>query len=423
MVKRLKNSFHRYAKFESFKKNLREDLPGLFNEAFILRRYPERLKHALNGDLVLPPYEVIIHPTSYCNLRCEWCIGGSVPTKEGKTKETLEKLPSRLADPAKMEKMIRNLLGYQKEIVTSKGEKEVFRIENFSFSGLVGEPFMAKEAFIRAVNLLTKKGVRVGVYSNAVLIDDRVVEALLGIAYINISIDAGSPVVYSKLKYGGDSQEGRDCFKKVIENIRALSRAREESKSSLDINASFVLYPWNYKDIYKAAKLLKSLGVNILRMKQNNSGANLLSKKQMKEANKLLSKVEALIDDNFNFLRIHTSNNPSEMERTVRECIITDLMGAIGSDGRVYPCNYHPRVGGYGYGDAINQDFQKIWEGEDRQRIKAELPSICPPNCDPFKNRANRLFVAIKKYRERYGEERVEALMDQIINYVPINKK
>lgn len=404
------------------KKNLRTDIPGIFNEIFILKKHQDRFNYALNTDIILPPYEVIIHLYSQCNLRCEWCIGGNVPTEEGETKADLQGLPSTLTDPSKMERLIKNLLSYKKTVTTTEDNKEVkkiYRIENVSFSGLVGEPFVAKESFIRAVELLTEQNIRVGVYSNTTLLDDELIEVLLKIAYINISIDAGTASTYSKLKYRGDNKEGSALFNRLIENIKKLVEARNQSRTSnLNINASYVLYPGNYKEIFKAAKLLKELGIDNLRMKQDNSGKNLLSKNQMVEANELIDKIDRLVDDEFNFIRIHILNDPLEMHRTVDSCMITNLMGAIGSDGNVYPCNYHPRVGGFSYGNAIEEDFQQIWEGEKRKEIKQKLPSICPEVCDPFKNRANRLFAAIKGYQMKHGKEETKKLINKIITII-----
>jgi MoaA/NifB/PqqE/SkfB family radical SAM enzyme len=200
--------------FESFKKYLRTDIPGIFNEIFILKKHLDRFNYALDTDIVLPPYEVIIHPCSRCNLRCKWCIGGNVPTEKGETKADLQRLPSTLTDPSKMERLIKNLLSYKKTVTTTEDNKKIkktYRVENVSFSGLVGEPFVAKESFIRAVELLTKQNIRVGVYSNGTLLDDELIEALLKIAYINIDVDAGRASTYSKSKYRADNKEGKHC--------------------------------------------------------------------------------------------------------------------------------------------------------------------------------------------------------------------
>lgn len=402
-------------------KYIRTDIPGIFNEAFILKKHLDRFNYILNTDIVLPPYEVLIHPCRQCNLRCEWCIGRNISTRKRKTKESLQMLPLTLTSPSNMEKLINNLLNYKKEIVViddGKKTKKTYKIENVTFSGIVGEPLMAKKSFIKAIRLLTKQNIRVGVYSNSTLLDDQLIEELLKIAYINISIDAGSPSTYSKLKYSG-GKKGEELFNRLIRNINKLVEARNKSRTSnLQINASYVLSPGNYKEIYKTARLLKKIGIDNFRMKQDNLGKRLLSKKQMDKANELLNKIDRLTNDKFKFIKIHKLNSPLEMRRTVDTCMITDLMTAIGSDGNVHPCNYHPEVGGFSYGNAIEEDFQQIWEGEKRKKIKQRLPSICPKVCDPFRGRANKLFEEIKKYQVKHGKEKTQDLIREIITYV-----
>jgi len=402
-------------------KHIRADIPGIFNEAFIFKKHLDRFNYAFNSNIILPPYEVLIHPSRQCNLRCEWCIGKNVFGEKRKTKESPQILLSALSNPSNMEKLINNLLSYKKEIVTTnngKKIKKIYKVENVTFSGIIGEPLMSKKSLIKAIGLLTKQNIRVGIYSNSTLLDDQLIEELLKIAYINISIDAGTPFTYSRLKYGG-AKEGEELFNRLIKNINRLVEVRNKSKtSSLQINASYVLYSGNYKEIYKTAKLLKRIGIDNFRMKQDNSGERLLSKKQMGEASELLDKIDGIVNDKFKFIKIHKLNNPSEMLRTVDACMITDLMTAIGSDGNVYPCNYHPKAGAFSYGNAIKENFQQIWEGEKRKKIKQKLPLICPKVCDPFRNRANTLFNEIKKYQAKYGKEKTQDLINKIITYV-----
>ena len=44
---------------------LRPDLPGRFSEVDLLRRQLERIVRDFEGD-ILPPFEVLIHPSSAC---------------------------------------------------------------------------------------------------------------------------------------------------------------------------------------------------------------------------------------------------------------------------------------------------------------------------------------------------------------------
>ena len=386
-------------------KYIRNDLPGIFNEANILRIHKERFLKVIKSDQILPPYEIIIHPSSVCNLKCEWCIGGRILESKGKSKDNCDTLPNLLSIPSNMERVIKGILEYS---------KNGFRVENISFSGITGEPFIAKKSFIKAINILSKHQIRTGVFSNGGLIDNDLIETILKMSYINISLDSATPKTFIKLKYN-NLPEGTIIFNNIIKNISKLVRFKKKYKSNLDINVSFVLYPDNYKEIFEVAKILKKIGINNLRVKQDISRKKILSKKQKKEAVILIKKARGLEDDSFKFIIIHRINVPSDMKRKFNQCIISDLVTAIGSDGNVYPCNYQANKDSYNYGNAIEKSFKHIWEGDLRKEIKTYLPKTCPKSCDPFKNRANRLFQIIGDIYKKYGDQETERLIQEII--------
>ena len=83
----------------------RNDLPGNFNEFDLVRNQWPRIQNVFENKKVLP-YEIIIHPTWTCNLRCKWCIGQNVESNNnyGETN-----LVEKLRDPNNMLKMLKNI--------------------------------------------------------------------------------------------------------------------------------------------------------------------------------------------------------------------------------------------------------------------------------------------------------------------------
>lgn len=383
----------------------RDDLPGRFNEAQMFVDQRARLE-AINSGKIVPPYEVIIHPSGACNLGCQWCIGARI-LDGSVSADSNDLLKSSLTNPEIMEKVIRDMAAY---------EKDGFRIENFSFSGITGEPLVAKKAFMRAVDILKGRegGARVGIFSNSTLIDDDLIQTLLKIDYINISLDAGTPETFAALKYGGHP-EGEKIFQHLIENVGKLVEARNESRSNLAINASVILHPDNYHEMYQVAVLLKELGVDTLRMKQDISGGRLLSAEQLKEAATLVSRTQSLSGDGFNFVQIHPLGKPPVLDRAFERCRVTDLWGAVGSDGSIFPCNYNALVGVPPYGNVIEKPFSEIWEGDKRMEMKERLPEGCPPMCDPFKTRANGLLELAAKVRAEHGKEKMNEFVKDLV--------
>lgn len=394
---------------------IRTDIPKRFNEYDALDKHWLRYSATLQGTVV-PPYEVLIHPSSSCNLRCSWCIGEHVPSAEqwreaenvdliardnGGVREGMF-LPNTLSDPTAMMNLVRGIVDYRKAVDVRVGDRVVhadFGVQTVSFSGLVGEPLASKKALLPAIAYLTEQGLGVGIFTNGTIMEDDVIAVLLKAEYVLISLDAATAETYAALKFGG-RDHGRKLFAKVLDNVLKLSRMRVSAASALKINASFILYPENYHELLDAARLAKDMGIDCFRFKQDNSGSKRLSPHQAATAKQLIEQAKAELEDaNFTVVSIHKSLTVEETLRDFSHCQITDLMAAVGSDGCLYPCNYHPRPGGVNYGDAAKTSwaFQAAWEGSTRKALKENLPNICPPTCDPFKNRANKMMSPLRE--------------------------
>jgi MoaA/NifB/PqqE/SkfB family radical SAM enzyme len=394
----------------SLRQYVRSDIPGRFNELDVLRRQWPLFAATLSGE-VLPPYEVLVHPSSGCNLRCEWCIGDHVPlelwdedreelTLLEASKEAPDRLPNTLADPAAMIKLVRDIVEYRKTTrlpLPAEDGLQEFRVHNVSFSGLIGEPLVSRAALIPAITYLVDHGIRVGLFTNGVLMDQKVIDILVRAAYVHLSLDAATPDTYAQLKFRGH-RAGPAKFHQAVANLKRLVACRAEAGTHLEVNVSFVLYPGNYHEVYGAACIAKAAGADRLRLKRDISGDRLLDRLQREEANALIDRIrKELVDDAFQLIEIHKLDYTGELDRRFHICSITDLMAAVGSDGHLYPCNYHPRPGGASYGSAVETSFQHVWEGARRMELRRQLPGICPKVCDPFKNRANNMLQVARE--------------------------
>lgn len=385
------------------RKNVRTDLPESFSELDFFKQNFSRIVNLFEGN-VMPPYEVLIHPCSYCNLSCKWCIGSYVANnKEKLLKTNLNKIEN-------MEKVIDGILSYKKvgkDYIN--GGNKTFKVENVSFSGITGEPMIAKEAVLYAINKLKENNIRVGMFTNGVLLTPDTHDTLLKMDYILISLDAGESFTYVKLKCNDtDNNE----FHTIINNMKALNIKKKEINSNIDINIGYMLNQFNYDEIYKIAREMKQIGVHYFRLKTDISSQMLLNEEQNAIVKKQIDKIKnELEDDNFKFVAIHRLGNEAEKIRDFKKCFIHYLYGAVSADGNVYPCNYHPKVDGYSYDSAIANKFVDIWENIKKYEIDKNIPQICPNRCDPFKTRANRL---LEVAYEIYKEEGIESLKDFI---------
>lgn len=402
---------------------VRRDIPGRFNEIDVIRQHWPRFLAALEGRSV-PPYEVLIHPSSTCNLRCEWCIGDYVPVSDPATGQVLdaaktcaERLPDTLASPAAMRKLIEGIIACRERvtITTERGPIDAdLGIETVSFTGLIGEPLVSKRAVLEAIPLLRAAGIRTGIYTNGTIMDAEIREALLTIDYVHVSVDAATPETFSRVKCGG-SRRGLALFERMMANIASLASLRDERGAGVRINASFVVTAQSYREVFEAARLLRDAGVASFRVKHDNSERMRLDAAQREETRMLLDRIEAeLVGPAFGLVRIHRLDD-EPYARHFSTCTITELMAAVGSDGHLYPCNYHPRPRGASYGSAVEQPFAAVWNGELRRTLRRQLPSICPAQCDPFKTRANTLLADLRGAHERGGLEALAARRDEMV--------
>ncbi|MGB6160967.1 MAG: SPASM domain-containing protein, partial [Pseudonocardiaceae bacterium] len=263
-------------------------------------------------------------------------------------------------------------------------------------------------ALVPAIVYLLEHGMRVGMFTNGVLMNGPVIDVLVGAAYVNLSLDAATAGTYARLKFRGHPV-GQVKFDRAVANLTALAQCRRERGTDLEITVSFILYPGNHHEVYDAAVIAKRAGADRIRLKRDISGERLLDAGQQDHAATLIGRIrEELVDDTFALVEIHKLGYLDGLERTFPVCSITDMVAAVGSDGCLYPCNYHPRPGGASYGSVIEASFAQVWEGEQRQRIRAALPGICPRVCDPFKQRANTMLFEAKRIIASRGLDHLE---------------
>lgn len=364
---------------------IREDIPMQFNEFDLLKTNFSRIINIFEGNM-LPPYEILIHPSSVCNLQCEWCIGSFVANKKNSDKL----LKNNLMKKENMEKIVEGILNYKKEGINYEtGEKEMFSVKNVSFSGITGEPFFYKDSILYAISKLADAGIRVGVFTNGTLIEEDMYDTVLKMGYLLISVDAGNPKTYSMLKCQNNNLE---MFDKVLNTIKGLSKRKKEIGSNTDINIGYVINQFNYKELFDVAIMLKEAGVHYLRFKTDIASLMNMTQEERNIAKEQIEKIkDKLVDDNFKVVEIHNVLDDRKKTRNFSKCFIHYLIGNISADGNVYPCNYHPKPNGYYFDSAIENKFGEIWNNIPDNEIDKQIPNICPQVCDPFKNRANKL--------------------------------
>jgi MoaA/NifB/PqqE/SkfB family radical SAM enzyme len=391
------------------KQYVRTDIPLQFNEINILKKHWSRTINIFNGE-ILPPYEILIHTSSICNLSCKWCIGSFVSKKSNSDKL----LPNNLYDIDNMKFLVDSIIKYQKLGKNYDGDtdEKLFRIENVSFSGITGEPMMAKESLLYAIEKLSESNIRVGIFTNGALMTEDMMPTLVKMGYILISIDAGTSSTYSNLKC---NSKNLNTFEILLNNIKLLNEYKKKCNSSLDINVGYIINQYNYNEMYKLAKVLKEIGVHYLRFKTDIASIMNMTDDQKTIAKQEILRIQEDLEDNdFKIVEIHDVLNDKMKVRLHEKCFVHYLVANVSSDGNVYPCNYHPKQNGYNYGSVLENDFSLLWNDIFKNEVDKLIPNICPSVCDPFKNRANKLLEeAYKIYKEK-GYDYLKKCVDDI---------
>ncbi len=384
---------------------IRRDIPEIFNEKKLIKQHLDRLICIINNTII-PPYEIIIQPSSVCNLRCMWCIGKNIDEYTNKL------MDQRLSNVDSMLKMIKGIIDYKKDIRYEDNEIRNYKVEKIQFSGLTGEPLVCKEPILAAMRELVKNDRQVGMFTNGILMDESTWETLIDTNYVLVSVDAGQGATYNSMKYP-DSND--DIIGKVHSNINGLIKLRNRRQSNLDVNAGFVINPDNYKELYMAAKNLKDIGIHYLRIKTDISSTYNLSSDQIKESEEILQETKLkLEDDYFKIIEIHKIYDNDAKKRNFSKCYMNSIMSAISADGEMYPCNYQTKIGRQPYGNVIDKPFGDVFEMKIERDLRYKIPENCPKVCDPFKNRSNRLFEIVEGIYHEYGLEALKAYIREL---------
>ena len=376
----------------------RKDLPGNFNEFDVLKNHWIRVLKLFENNK-LPPYEFIIHPTCKCNLRCKWCIGQNIETDCVENDAVEEKL----SNPDNMLHVLKNICSYEKKLNDTQNCTS-FKVQNISFSGLIGEPLMAKDSVLKGMEFLVDQGIRTGIFTNGLLIDQSCVDVFKNIDYVLVSIDAAKNETYNYMKCGDLSHEKN--VDRVLQNISNLYNEKKRYKTKVDINVGFVVNEYNYDEISVLAERLKKIGVHYFRLKFDIAIKHKLNNDQLELVRKQIQYVhEHIEDDYFKLIEIHRMSEiiTSDQIRLFDKCFINKLYAAIGPDAYLYACNYHAKRGGIKHMSLLEHSFEDVWNSFEHCDVK-----LCPQVCDPFKNRANNMLNALYKIFNEKGVEEIE---------------
>jgi len=208
-----------------------------------------------------------------------------------------------------------------------------------------GEPLM-HEGFNDIIKRQQKNNLESGVITNGVMIDYEHIWTMADTCrWVGFSMDASTTETYMKVKGIKNSK----TFYKVIDNINNLANQIKQTNSVCEIGYKFLIHPFNAHEIYEAAKLAKSIGVNDFHSRpvgfdnvpkshaEGMEGLNLDD--LVKVVEEQIEKALELEDENFHVYGVRHKFN-SNMKRKVNfeKCRAIPLLATFAADGKVYLC-------------------------------------------------------------------------------------
>jgi len=299
-------------------KNKQKEWSSPYNEfnSIKILHFKEHLQSIVSGNF-LPPITVDVDPANLCNFNCIWCNAKGFRSKHSSVMPRGHLL--KLAD-------------FYKE----------WGVKSACVAG-GGEPMLNPD-FAPFLKRLYENGIKSGVISNGSLLNKENAEAVAKYSsWCGISMDAGSSEVFMKIK----EIEDEEMFDKVINNIKGLVAVKKRLNSKVEITYKYLLHPYNVKDIYRAAKLAKSLAMNTFHLRPV-CWDNLYGQKHDKPINfsdyvgtieSEIEKASALEDEHFRFYSVrHKFGENFERKINFKKCLATPLLATFGADGNVHLC-------------------------------------------------------------------------------------
>lgn len=125
-----------------------------------------------------------------------------------------------------------------------------------------GEPLMHPDAGL-LLGHAQSRGLHTALITNGILLD-KVLDEAARCQWVRVSLDAATPEVYGRVR--PTPGNGPNQFWRALSNLEALCRRRRSSGSDCTIGAGFVVQRENWQQMYCAAELYRSRGVDNMRI-------------------------------------------------------------------------------------------------------------------------------------------------------------
>lgn len=307
--------------------------------------HPRRVADWLEGADIYPIY-LEISPSGACNHRCTFCALDYMAYRPVFLDSAL--LQERLSE------------------MGSLGVKSVM------FAG-EGEPLLHRD--IGAIAAHTRRcGIDAAMTTNGVLLEGSTAEALVThLSWVKVSLNAGTAATYAAVHRTRPSD-----FDRVLRNLGAAVRLREQGANRCAVGAQILLLPETRNEVETLARQLREAGVDYLVVKPYSQ--HLMSRTRAYEdldyaADLALEeRLLDLSDARFQVIfRARAMQKVGSGPRGYGRCLALPFWSYVDSDARLWACSAYLGNEDFCFGNLRDHTFADLWLGARRRQILARV--------------------------------------------------
>ena len=282
------------------------------------------------------PKMIMIDPTNHCDLKCPLCPTGLGDKTVDRGLMTLEQF---------------------KPIIDRLG-KWLQSVNLYSW----GEPLLNKSFVDMIRHTACDHEIRTVTSAHLNHLTDEQVEGLVtsGLDKLIVSIDGATQDVYEQYRIGGNIEQ-------VFTNMKRLVDAAKQHNSNMRVVWNFLVMKQNEHQIEVARERARELGVDIT-----------FSIMRTNLKDDILGKVVDNIQKDRQWIPENPDFNPYDLEKKTRKtpikfCKRPWMEAFINWNGDVFPCGCVVTEKKYAMGNAFEEDFDDVWNGERYMAARKEL--------------------------------------------------
>lgn len=309
-----------------------------------LAAFPEKVQSALALDPTTALSVVYLDlNTDICNHNCTFCDG------------FYRKLKANSIPTARLLRLVE--------------EMEEVGVTAVVIAGDRGEPLLHSGAAC-LLERLGASPIAVGLYTNGTILGRRVESALANMAWVRVSVDAGTAQTHQRMH---NYPSGRRDFDRVIANLSTFRRHVD------DLGVSFILDPNNVHEIELGADVLLQAGARFIEYKPKYlPGYSVDAPWLRQHAGKIETAIATAqrrwgkrVVVNPQVEAVLTSGAPAPLTTTSRPCRTSLLRMVISTHG-CYTCTPFRGERQRRFGDILTQTLQEVLASPERRSLTEE---------------------------------------------------